>query len=605
MQDKFVLNVINPRNEMQIAPWQGLTAERVSTLDGKRIALVSEKPDGCLYLDQLQKVLQKRHPTATVDIITGFVFWPLRILETLKTYDTFIYGVRNTAAFNTEPEIRYEKAGIPGVFLCVGDNLYGQAKRNTIAFGLPGLRMIKLPTERWPGEDETESFVKLAEDTVEEVEKALTTPLTEEEKNPAPPVFDVADMSFEGADYDEAYEKFQNTFFEKGYTDGIAVAAPTPEAVKKMLAGTTRDPKEVLKGTMTPGYGVVTIEKIAVNAVMAGAKPEYLPVIITAVEMLCDEHFCAFHVIATVCATSLMIHVNGPIAKEIGMESSFGYLGPGNRASSTIGRAVSLCCINMGWMNYLIDGGMKGNPSRFCNLTFTENEELSPWEPFRTTMGFSAEDSVVQIDEILHLDGDWPFEIARMPSCTWTYGWKNDLDRLAERAIGTRPTTLENAVKKAHDIHKMSLSDNDAAVNVYALISSRTYYILIYPGQARELAEKGYATRESVLEYIRNSYRYPFDELTERYQKAVVELAKSGKVPGLTPEDCKAGGTIPVVNTDKIALIVAGPLQGQTVGMTSMGGYGGVQVPVPFDEPPAKPWFMKKITGATLTKAGK
>jgi hypothetical protein len=248
---------------------------------------------------------------------------------------------------------------------------------------------------------------------------------------------------------------------------------------------------------------------------------------------------------------------------------------------------------------------MKGNPSRYCNLIFTENEELSPWEPFRTTMGYKAEDSVVQIDEILHVDGDWPFEIARMPSCTWTYGWKNDLDRLAERAVGNRPTTLENAAKKAHDIHKMSLSDNDAAVNVYALISSRTYYLLIYPGQARELAEKGYKTREDVRKYIRDSYRFPFDELPERYKDAVIDLAKSGKVPGLTLDDCKPGGTIPVVNSDKIAIIVTGPLQGQTVGLSSMGGYGGVQVPVPFEEPPALPWFMKKVTGATLTKYGK
>ena len=599
------LEIINPRNAMQTAPLQGLTAERVSTLDGKRIAIVSEKPDGCLYLVQLQKILQKRHPTATVDIITGFVFWPLRILDELKTYDTFIYGVRNTAAFNTEPEIRYEKAGIPGVFLCVGDNLYGQAKRNTVAFGLPGLRMYQMPTERWPGEDETESFVKLAEETVEDIEKLLTTPLTEEEKHPEPPVFDTADMVFEGADYDECYEKFQTTFFERGYTDGLAVAPPTPEAVKKMLAGTSRDPKEVIKNTMTPGYGIVTIEKIAVNAVMAGAKPEYLPVIITAVEMLCDEHYCAFHVIATVCSTQLMISVNGPLAKEIGMSSTFGYMGPGNRANSTIGRAVSLCCINLGWMDFKIDGGMRGQPSRYCNLTFTENEELSPWEPWRVTLGYDAEDSTVQIDEILHVDGDWPFEIARMPSCTWTYGWKNDLDRLAERAIGSRPTMLENAVKKAHDIHKMSLSDNDAAVDVNALISSRTYYLLIYPGQARELAEKGYKTKEDVRKYIRDSYRYPFDELTDRYKEAVIDLAKSGRVPGLTLDDCKPGGTIPVVNSNKIAIIVAGPLQGQTVGLSSMGGYGGVQVPEPFEVPPATPWFMKKITGATLTKYGK
>ncbi len=600
MADKFVLNVRNPRNAMKIEGWQGLTAPRVTTLDGIRIAIISEKPDGCLYLEQLKKVLEKRHPTSTVDIIIGFIFKPEIHIEKLKTYDTFIYGVRNTAAYNTEPAIVYEKAGVPGVHLCVGDNLYGQTLRNRIAFGLPGLRMIKLPTERWPGEDETESFVKLAEDTVEEIEAVLLAPLTEEEIHPKPVEFDTADMTFEGADYEEAAEKFQECFFEKGYTDGMSVTAPTPEAVKKMLTGTSRDPAEVLPGTMTPGYGIVTIEKIAVNAVMAGAKPEYLPVIITAVEMLCDPHFCAFHVIATVCSTQLLIQVNGPIAKEIGMSSTFGYLGPGNRANSSIGRAVSLCCINLGWMDFKIDGGMKGQPSRYCNLIFTESDEYTPWEPFHVSMGFKPEDSTVMIDEILHVDGDWPFEIARMPSCTWTYGWKADLDRLAERATGGTPSGLENANKQEHNIHKIT----DAGVDAFRLISHRNYILMIYPGQARELAEKGF-TRESLARYIGDYNRYPWDELNDVLKASVLKLAESGELPGLTVDDCKPGGTVPIFDSTRLAILVAGPLQGQTVGMLPMGSYGGIQAPIPFDKPPRSPYFIKKITGATLTKAGK
>ena len=600
MNDRFVLEVLNPRNAMKTEECRGLTAPRPTTLEGKRIAIVSEKPDGCLYLAQLQKRLQERHPTSEVDIVNGYIFKPEIILDRLKTYDAFIYGVRNTAAFNTEPAIVYEKAGIPGVHLCVGDNLCGQTRRNTVVFGLPGLRIIQLPSERWPGEEETEGFVRLVDATVEEIEQALTAPLTEEEMHPVPVEFDTANLRFEGADYDEAFEKFQSCFFERGYTDGMAVAAPTPEAVKKMLTGTSRDPAEVLPGTMTPGYGVVTIEKIAANAVMAGAKPEYLPVIITAVEMLCDEHYCAFHVIATVCSTQLLIQVNGPIAKEIGMSSGFGYLGPGNRANSAIGRAVSLCCINLGWMDFSIDGGMKGQPSRYCNLTFTESDEYTPWEPFHVSMGFQPEDSTVMIDEILHVDGDWPFEISRMPSCTWTYGWQADLERLAERAVGAAPSSLEAAVHEVHDIHKLG----GGGTNAFGLISSRNYILVVYPGQARELAEKGF-TRESLARYIGDYHRFPWDGLTEELKASVLEVAKSGRIPGLTEDDCRPGGTVPIFDTNRLAIMVAGPLQGQTVGMTSMGGYGGIQAPVPFEKPPKRPFFLKKITGATLTKAGR
>ena len=598
MQDKFVLNVMNPRYAVKVDPCQGLTAPRVTTLDGKRIAIVSEKPDGCLYLDQIQKLMQERHPTSTIDIVEGFIFKPEILIDRLKAYDTFVYGVRNTGAFNTEPAIVFEKAGIPGVHLCVGDNLYGQTKRNTKVFGLPALRMIKLPTERWPGEDETESFIKLANDTIDEIEATLLKPLTEEEINPEPPVFDYADMTFEGEDYDEAFEKFQSCFMEKGYTDGASVAVPTPEAVKKMLTGTTRDPSEVISGTMTPGFGLVTIEKIAVNAVMAGAKPEYMPVIITAVEMLCDPHYCAFHVIATVLSTNLLIQVNGPIAKEIGMNSSFGYLGPGNRANATIGRAISLCCINLGWMDFSIDGGMRGNPNRYCNVIFTESDEYTPWEPFHVSMGFKPEESTVMIDEVLHIDGDWPFEICRMPSCTWTYGWKADLDRLAERATGGHPNGLENAIRHAHDIHKMSEG------TVRDMISRRNYILILYPGQARELAEKGF-TREGLAKYICDYSRFPWDEIPKSIQRGMLELAKTGDIPGLSVDDCKSGGMVPTFDTNRLAIMVAGPLQGQSMGMTSMSSYGGIQAPEPFDVPPKKPFFIKKITGAALTEAGK
>ena len=108
--------------------------------------------------------------------------------------------------------------------------------------------------------------MKLAADSIDEIETVLTTPLTEEERDPKQEEFDGSNLFFEGADYDEAFEKFQTYFFEHGYTDGMAVAAPTPEAVKKMLTGTSRGPKEVLQEALPPGYGFVTIEKIAANA---------------------------------------------------------------------------------------------------------------------------------------------------------------------------------------------------------------------------------------------------------------------------------------------------------------------------------------------------
>ena len=115
-----------------------------------------------------------------------------------------------------------------------------------------------------------------------------------------------------------------------------------------MLTGTSRDPQEVV-GVMVPRNGRCTVEKIAVNAVMAGAKPEFLPVIIAAIEALTDKAFNLYHIQNGALCSRPVIWVNGPIVKEIGMNCRSGYLGPGNRANASIGRSINLCMINLGW----------------------------------------------------------------------------------------------------------------------------------------------------------------------------------------------------------------------------------------------------------------
>ncbi|NLV51349.1 MAG: hypothetical protein GXY20_11730, partial [Clostridiales bacterium] len=277
--------------------------------------------------------------------------------------------------------------------------------------------------------------------------------------------------------------------------------------------------------------------------------------------------------------------------------SDVGYLGPGTRANSSIGRAVSLCVINMGWMDFSIDGGMMGQPSRYCNVIFCENEDYSPWEPFHVSQGFKPEDSTVMLGEVTHIDGDWPFEITRMPSSVWTYGFKADLDRLAVRAVGHSPS-LEFVAKGMHDIHRLSINDSNAKM----LISSRTYLLVLYPGQARELAAAGY-TRESLAGYVGDYNRFPWDELSSELQESLLEVAKKGEIPGLSVEDCRPGGTVPVFDSSRLGILVSGPLNGQTIGMTYSGASGLMQGAAA--KPRKTPFYLKKITGVALTKAGR
>ena len=184
--------------------------------------------------------------------------------------------------------------------------------------------------------------------------------------------------------------------YERGWSDGLPVVPPTELRVVRMLAGTGRDPKEVL-GMVPPDLQPCTIEKVAINAVMAGCKPEYLPVVIAAVEACLIDEFCMHGLLATTWLSGPMVIVNGPIAKAIGMNSGGNALGQGNRANATIGRALQLVIRNVGGGKPGgVDRSTLGNPGKYT-FCFAEDEEGSCWESLAQQRGFSAEHSTVTL----------------------------------------------------------------------------------------------------------------------------------------------------------------------------------------------------------------
>jgi hypothetical protein len=194
------------------------------------------------------------------------------------------------------------------------------------------------------------------------------------------------------AHHDDEFE----FMFDQGMGDGLPLVPPTPERVLRMLAGTRRDPQEVV-ATIPPNMGEATVEKIAINAVMAGCRPEYLPVVLTAVEAICTDAFNIHGVMATTMGASPVMVVNGPVRTRLGMNMKLGALGQGNRANATMGRAVRLVVRNIGGAR---PGGTErstlGNPMKFT-MCFAEWEERSPWEPLHVERGFRSEDSVVSV----------------------------------------------------------------------------------------------------------------------------------------------------------------------------------------------------------------
>ncbi len=184
--------------------------------------------------------------------------------------------------------------------------------------------------------------------------------------------------------------------FERGWTDGLPVVPPTEERVWRMLQGTSRAADELV-GIIPPDQVECTVEKAAINAVMAGCKPEYMPVVLAAVEAACIDAFCMHGVLATTYFSGPVVIVNGPIAKAIGMNSGINALGQGNRANATIGRALQLVIRNVGGGRPGgVDRATLGNPGKYT-FCFAENEDNSSWEPLSIERGFPPGRSTVTL----------------------------------------------------------------------------------------------------------------------------------------------------------------------------------------------------------------
>jgi len=191
-------------------------------------------------------------------------------------------------------------------------------------------------------------------------------------------------------------EAFNEIALERRWSDGLPLVPPTVERVNVMLAGTARSPDEVV-AYVAPGFGAATIESIAANAVMAGCRPEYLPVLLAAVEAGAERRFNLQGIQATTNSAAPWIIVNGPLALTLGMNSGANCLGQGNRANTTIGRALRLVLQNIGGaLPGEMDRATHGQPGKhtFC---CAENEAESPWEPLHVERGFQRDESTVTV----------------------------------------------------------------------------------------------------------------------------------------------------------------------------------------------------------------
>jgi len=263
--------------------------------------------------------------------------------------------------------------------------------------GMPALRQVFVPQPiMGKSARELRAYVDgqdplTGRPVMQEVVEGLTRPLGDADRGPAQ--FDRSTPRLAPPDTEE---RLHQLFLDNHWTDCLPIVLPTEERVAAMLAGTRRRPDEVvgrMRSTHFREHWEYTVEKVAVNAVMAGARPAYFPVILA---------LAATGVTARSSSSSAMAAmavVNGPVRGEIAMNAGTGAMGPYSHANATIGRAWGLLSQNLqgGSVPGLSYMGNQGNNYAYNSVTFAENEERSPWEPFHAQHGLAPGDSAVSV----------------------------------------------------------------------------------------------------------------------------------------------------------------------------------------------------------------
>jgi hypothetical protein len=194
----------------------------------------------------------------------------------------------------------------------------------------------------------------------------------------------------------DTLEAVEAHFFEQGWSDGLPIVPPTAERVTAMLAGIDAEPDLVL-GKIPPLWGEATVEKVAINAVMAGCRPEAMPVLVAALEAMLETPFNLYGVQATTHPVAPLLVVHGPAAARLGVHAGAGCFGPGHRGNATLGRAVRLCLLNLGGARPGSgDMATQGSPAKYT-YAVAERREASPWPPLAVSLGFDADESVVTV----------------------------------------------------------------------------------------------------------------------------------------------------------------------------------------------------------------
>lgn len=395
--------VFNPRGTpppIRLRPM----APRPASLEGKTVYFVDVRfMNGSVFLAEIQKVFAERFPGVMTELRQkrgGYTEEDPELWDEIQKKGALMVmaiGHCSTCAPAVAVHcMNMEERGVPTAPL-VTTAFNELVKAVTYKAGMPNLRFTFAPHPVGGKPPPVLREYVLGADSVthspffDKIVAALTVPLNAAEKKEG--ALDRPVPRLLGADSED---EFHDLFLQSGWTDGLPIVLPAEARVAAMLKATSHKPEELvgkMRPTETQEDWSYTVERVAVNAVMAGARPEHFPVILA----LASTRITALH--SSTSSFAAMVVVNGPIRNQLGMNSGLGALGPFNLANAAIGRAYGLLSRNLGGgavpgTTYL---GSQGNPLNYSNVCFAENEERSPWEPFHVQKGFKPDESVVSI----------------------------------------------------------------------------------------------------------------------------------------------------------------------------------------------------------------
>jgi hypothetical protein len=385
--------------------------------------------------------------------------------------------------------VELEKRGVPTVSW-TADGFIRDAHRSAESFGLSALPIATMPepfTNQPP-----ERIRRMVEASIDQVVAGLTRP---PQAGPAESELTLIPdevLRFTGTDLLDATDRMNRTLLEYGWGDGFPLVPPTRQAVDRMLAGTARRPTDTVC-ILEPGFGLATVEKIAINAVMAGGRPEHLPVLIAAARCLADPKIYIRNKAMSTGPHAPLLVVNGPIARAIGLNAGCCALGPGapSYANTVIGRAVRLMMMNIGLaIPGVSDMDTIGSPAKY-GMCVAENEAASPWEPYHVELGFDREQSTVTVFFVYGLCELHDFQSTTPERLT-------DVFCTAATNVAQVGTGLWLIGRRADPRHKVEEKECN--------------FLLLCPEHARLYAHHGW-TKATLRKYLYDHARMPFRTL--------------------------------------------------------------------------------------------